>query len=188
MKPKAVLFVAQDVQDEEYIYPYYRLKEDFDLTTVLSVHKNNLSPKGKYGIPIKYDTTTDSNQWYDSSQMPELIYIPGGWAPEIMRMDEKILDFIREAVKHDTVIAAICHGPQVLISADVIKDRIVTGYIGIKDDIINAGAIYKNLPVVSSKNIFTSPHYKYQPEFMAEICKYVLDIFEYCKTCKMQHK
>mgnify|MGYP003659398872 CR=1 FL=1 len=83
----------------------------------------------------------------------------------------RVLDFIREAVKHDTVIAAICHGPQVLISADVIKDRIVTGYIGIKDDIINAGATYKDLPIVNSGNIFTSPHYRYQPEFMKEISK-----------------
>jgi protease I len=166
-KPNVVMFVAQDIQDEEYIYPYYRFQEDCDLQTILVVHKGNVNATCKNGNPIRYQKaiTEDSNPAYP---LPDLVYIPGGWAPEIMRMNPFVLDYLNICNNHEVPIAAICHGPQVLISAGIAKGYTMTGYVGIKDDIENAGARYHKGPWVRSNNVITCDHYRNQPEFMKE--------------------
>lgn len=171
---KTVILVAQGVQDQEFWYPYYRLKEaELDVKVVASL-KDNLEVKshtitGKYGIPIQFDYTTKTLH----CQSFDLIIIPGGWqAPEIMRQDVYIFDYLYSQRKK-SIIGTICHGPQVLISADIVKGRRMTCYKGMKDDLINAGASYVDLPVVVDKNIITSPHYDNNPEFMKAILEQI---------------
>jgi len=160
---KAVILAEKDVQDEEYIYPYYRLQEEgFELDVAVT----NCTEKvvGKYGIPIKANISFNL-LWAENY---DLVVIPGGWAPEKMRMNSYVLNFVKKCDEMGKVIAAICHGPQVLISAGIVKGRKVTGYVGIKDDITNAGATYVDAGVVVDGNLVTSPHYKNNPEFMRE--------------------
>ena len=71
------------------------------------------------------------------------------------------------------LVAAICHGPWVCISARILKDRNVTGYMSIKDDIINSGATYVDDAVVIDGNLITSPHYKNNGDFMKAVVTYL---------------
>ena len=79
---------------------------------------------------------------------------------EKVRQDKKIINFISEFNNQKKVIACICSGAQLLISAKVVKGRKIAGYYSMKDDLVNAGAIYTDLPAVVDKNIVTTAHYK----------------------------
>jgi len=97
----------------------------------------------------------------------DLIVVPGGReAPERIRQIKEALTFIKEAHGSGVTIASICHGPWVLISAGIIKGKMATGYVGIKDDLINAGANYLDVPVAVDENIVTSPHFRDLPAWM----------------------
>jgi protease I len=92
----------------------------------------------------------------------DLLVIPGGVkALEKLRQEQSALDFITEWDDRDKMIACICHGAQMLISANVVEGRKISGYYSIKDDIINAGAIYEDAPIVDAGNIISCPHYKW---------------------------
>jgi protease I len=84
------------------------------------------------------------------------IIIPGGAAPEALRLNKDVLKFVRECMQNAKPVAAICHGPQVLISAGVLKGRTLTSYVGIRDDVTNAGARYLDQEVVIDNNLVTS--------------------------------
>lgn len=164
---KAALLVAEGCQDHEFFYPFYRLQEfGCELDVILSPSKGKTDNiKGKYGIPIKWNKLSSevTNDLYD------LIVIPGGWqCPEILRMDEHILALVEKHFLESKIIAAICHGPQVLISALFDQDvhLMMTGYKGIMHDIINAGHSYVDKPVVNYESIITAQHYNDNPEFM----------------------
>ncbi len=167
---RAVIITAQGVQDEEFIYPYYRLQEaGFDLDVGV-VFPNPYERKctGKYGIPVQntilvWDRELHSNRF-------DLVIIPGGWeAPERVRQSDVVLKFLQDMDKEGKTIGAICHGPSVLISAGVVKGRKMTCYKGMKDDLANAGALYEDSCVVVDRNIVTAPHYRNNPEFMREV-------------------
>lgn len=165
---KAVIFVANGVQDEEFLYPYYRLQEaGFSLDVVHSVEDRNQNEvRGKYGIPIKITRKSDGllDKDYD------ILIIPGGWqCPEILRQDLEIVSYIRNANSKGKIIGAICHGPQVLISAGICRGRKLTCYKGMADDLKNSGANYVESDLVIDQNIITSPHYKDNPKFMRAV-------------------
>lgn len=167
---KIVILVTDGVQDEEFIYPYYRLKEESEIDLHV-LTPDGQSCKGKYGIPIR--DIYGSFQWLINDEYDAVI-IPGGWeCPEKLRMDTRVTEFLKRMNKNSNrLIAAICHGPQVLISAQILKDRHITAYAGIADDIKNAGAIfYKDHPVIADyqegvATIITSPHYKHGPQWI----------------------
>lgn len=172
MSKSACILVAQGVQDEEFIYPYYRLQEaNFDLDVVFVTTPKYNKPEGKYGIPFHYDYLMDELT-IEAFDRYDLFIIPGGWqAPEIMRMDNKVIDVLRLAEDKNKIIAAICHGPQVLISAGVGRGKQMTGFAGIRHDIENAGYDYVHKAVVNDGGIITSPHYKNNPDFMREVLR-----------------
>ena len=90
-----------------------------------------------------------------------MLVIPGGVkAMEKVRQNMDIIKFITDFDKEKKLIACICSGAQLLISAKVVKDRKISGYYSMKDDLINAGAIYTDLPAVIDNNIITTAHYK----------------------------
>ena len=84
------------------------------------------------------------------------LVIPGGYCPERLRMNASVLELVRKVYAAGKLLAAICHGPQVLISAGVLSKKRVTGYLGIWDDLRNAGALVVDEPVVIDENIITS--------------------------------
>lgn len=166
---RVVIITAQGFQDEEVIYPYYRLKEegyDVDLAT-----KNAETVKGKFGTParVNADALTLNADDYDA------VILPGGFeAPDRVRLIPEVLKFVREMNEKGKLIAAICHGPWIMISADIVRGRSITSYWSIEADVRNAGANYKHKePVVIDGNIITSPHYDYNGEFMKAVVQYL---------------
>ncbi len=161
---RAVIITAQGVQDEEFIYPYYRLQEagfDLDVATI-----TGRDVQGKYGIPV----IATASSYNLAAHKYDLAVIPGGWeAPERVRQNDHVLRFLRDMDKEGKTIGAICHGPSVLISAGIVKGRKMTCYRGMKDDLVNAGALYEDSCVVVDRNIVTAPHYRNNPEFMREV-------------------
>lgn len=163
---RAVIITGPGFQDEEYIYPYYRLQEANFMVDVAT--KDKESVKGKYGITAK--PTIDVKDLKESNY--DLVILPGGHeAPDRVRQIKEVLDFVKAMNDKGKVISAICHGPWIMISAGIVRGRRISGYIAIKDDIQNAGAGYVDAPVVVDDNIITSPHYKYNGDWMRETLK-----------------
>lgn len=159
---RAVILADKGVQDEE-MYPLNRLKEARFEVDVASITSGQFH--GKYGIPFHANKTTSEIREEDY----DLAIVPGGWgSPEIIRQCPHALKFLQDMNKESKVIAAICHGPWVLISAKIVKERKMTCYKGMKDDLENAGAIYVDENVVVDGNIITAPHYRNNPEWMRE--------------------
>lgn len=178
-KHAAILF-AQGVQDEEFIYPYYRLQEDgFKVKTLFIPTQKYNQPIGKYGI--QFPVTRSWDKFHDDyfihqATECDILIIPGGWqCPEILRMSDIVRRVVREFAYRSKIIAAICHGPQVLISADVGKSKSMTGFEGIHDDITNYSRVRPPCDerVVHDGNfgydLITAQHYKDNPEFMKKI-------------------
>ncbi|MEZ7891257.1 MAG: DJ-1/PfpI family protein [Candidatus Wallbacteria bacterium] len=120
-------------------------------------------------IPVTKQISQAKAEDYD------MILIPGGaWNPIIMRTDGQILDFIKKANENKLLITSICHGPQVLLSAGIIKGKTATGVGDIRGDMKNGGVnVIENLPVVVDGNILTSRDPKDLAEFCMAIEKYL---------------
>ena len=163
---RAVIITGPGFQDEEYIYPYYRLQEAGFKVDVAVKGKETII--GKYGLPVKptMDTAALDEKDFD------LVILPGGYeAPDRVRQIKEVLAFVKAMYEKNKIVSTICHGPWILISAGIVKGKKVTGYVGIKDDLINAGAEYVEAPVVVDGNIISSPHYKYNGDWMRETLK-----------------
>ena len=157
---KGLIISGNLAQDHEFIYPYYRLlEEDYEVDVCLLE-----------GVPVKgiLGTTLPPNKQQKVKKIENvkvedyaLLVLPGGVkAMEKVRQEKKIIDFISEFNKTKKIIACICSGAQLLISAKVVKGRKIAGYYSMKDDLVNAGAIYTDLPAVVDGNIITTAHYK----------------------------
>ena len=154
-------------QDHEFIYPYYRLLEE----------KSNLDVCIIGGKPVKgfLGTTLPPNKDHKVKDIHEikvekydLLVLPGGVkAMEKIRQEQKLISFISEFYKAGKIIACICSGAQLLISAKIVKGKKIAGYYSMKDDIINAGGIYTDLPAVVDDRIITTAHYKDMGPWMA---------------------
>jgi len=169
MTVRAVIIIGPGFQDEEYIYPYYRLQEAGYQVDVAS--KDGAVVYGKYGVPARPTMkTADLNP--DNF---DLVVFPGGFeCPDRVRLLPEVLEFTRQMDKQNKVIGAICHGPWVLISAGITKDRKITAYWSIEADVRNSGADYQHkVPVVIDDNIVTSPHYANNGDFMKGVIETV---------------
>ncbi|MBI2596260.1 type 1 glutamine amidotransferase [Candidatus Daviesbacteria bacterium] len=167
MKKRALIITGKYVQDHEYIYPYYRLQEaGFKVDVAIKNKEIVLGVNGTKVVPTK-DTTNLRVSDYD------LLIIPGGAkCMEYLRQEKTVIDFISKFAKAGKVIAAICHGSQMLISAKIVKGKKVSGYYSIRDDIENAGANYIDAPSVIDGKLVTSPHYKYLPQWMRDTLEF----------------
>jgi protease I len=168
MTKRAVIITGPGFQDEEYVYPYYRLLEAGFETEVAT--KGGEVVIGKYGVPARATMkTTDLN-----ADNFDMVILPGGFeAPDRVRLLPEVLEFIREMDKQKKLIAAICHGPWILISAGVTKGRKMTGFWSIEADIVNSGADYQHkAPLVVDGNFITSPHYNNNHDFMKAVVAY----------------
>ncbi len=162
----ALIIAGRLNQDHEFIYPFYRLKEEgYDVTTAI---EENKIVNGYFGtkIPPQKNDKVISFEKLDV-KFYDLLIIPGGVkAMEHLRLNKNVLEFIKEFDELEKTIGAICSAALLLISAKVVKGRKVSGYYAWKDDIENAGATYVDKPCVIDKNLITSPHYKYNGEWM----------------------
>jgi protease I len=161
---KALLFVENGFEDAEALYPYYRLQEAGFAVDVVGPAKGKVYT-GKYGYPL---TAGLAPADVDIAAYAAVI-VPGGQAPDRMRVDEGLVEILRAAHARGVVIGAICHGPQLLIEADLVRGRNVTCYKSVLTDILNAGAIYHDLPAVVDANIVTSRAPADLPDFCREV-------------------
>ena len=168
---KAIIISGNLAQDHEFIYPYYRLLEaDFEVDVCLLEGK---PVKGILGttLPPNKDQVVKT---IDQIKIDDykILVLPGGVkAMEKVRQEQKIINFITKFNKQNKIIACICSGAQLLISAKVVKGRKIAGYYSMKDDLINAGAIYTDEPAVIDGNIITTAHYKDMGPWMREVLK-----------------
>jgi protease I len=168
---KGIIISGSLAQDHEFIYPYYRLlEEDIKIDVCL------LEGKPVVGI---LGTTLPPNKEQIIKKIEDIkvadydvLVLPGGVkAMEKVRQNKDIIKFISDFDKEKKIIACICSGAQLLISAKVVKGRKIAGYYSMKDDLINAGANYTDLPAVIDDNIITTAHYKDMGPWMKEVIK-----------------
>ena len=162
---KVAILIEEFVEDVEFLYPYYRFKEEGWEVDVISPKKGTF--RGKKGMTHTSDKSIDEVKAEDH----DLLFIPGGYAPDRLRRYEKILQFVRDIYNSGKIVGSICHGPWVLISAGVVKGKKIAGYYAIKDDLINAGAIYTGKAVEKDGNLFTGTDPSAMPELLKEIIK-----------------
>ena len=161
---KVLIFVDNDYEDQELQYPKYRLLEA-GAEVVVAGPKAGASYKGKYGYPQKADVAIAD---VDPAQFDGLI-VPGGWCPDKLRRDPNVLTITRHFAEAGKLLAAICHGGWIPISAGVLDGVRQTGSPGIKDDLINAGAEWTDAEVVTDRHFVSSRRPDDLPAFMRAV-------------------
>lgn len=150
LKHQNVLIITADnTQDLEFFYPYYRFSEDGYTVDVAT--PNGGAFKGKMGMGLKETKSVNDVKANDYS----LLYIPGGKAPEELRKNDKVLSIVKEFAKLGKPIAAICHGAQVLVSADIIKGKRISAWPEVKSEVEQAGATFVDEALVEDGQFIT---------------------------------
>ena len=167
LQGKRIAVLAADLyQEMEIWYPLLRFREDGAETVAVGAEAGK-TYSSKKGYPVVADLSIANVHAADF----DAVIVPGGWAPDILRQDERILNFVREMDKAGKIVGAICHAGWVLCSADVLRGRKVTCYKAIKDDMIHAGAEYVDQEEVVDRNFITSRMPTDLPAFCREIAK-----------------
>jgi protease I len=162
---KIALFVAEMYEDLEYWYPYLRMQEEGAEVTSIGPEagiyhgKNGLSAEAALPAPAA------------RPEEYQALIIPGGYSPDYMRRSREMVDFVRQMHESGKVVAAICHGPWLLVSADIIRGKRVTSFFSLKDDVVNAGGIWIDEEAVQDGNIITSRKVSDLPAF----CRMIID-------------
>ena len=165
LQGKRIAVLAADLyQEMEIWYPLLRFREDGAETVAVGAEAGK-TYSSKKGYPVVADLSIANVHAADF----DAVIVPGGWAPDILRQDERILNFVREMDKAGKIVGAICHAGWVLCSADVLRGRKVTCYKAIKDDMIHAGAEYVDQEEVVDRNFITSRMPTDLPAFCREI-------------------
>lgn len=167
--PNAVLAFLDDIyEDLELWYPKLRLEEAGFVTRVAGPELRTYA--GKHGYPATADLRLSDARSADFAGL----LIPGGFMPDKLRRDPKVLALTREFFEQGKLVAFICHGGWIPISAKILKGRRVTGSRGIKDDLENAGAVWVDEPVVIDGNLISSR----TPKDLAPFAKAVVDFLQ----------
>ena len=161
---KAIVLVEDQFNDYELIYPYYRLLEA-GAETLLVGPEAKKTYKGKSGTTA----TSGASAGEIDPGSCHAVVIPGGYAPDRMRRHQSMVDLVRSMHEQGKVVAAICHAGWMLASAGVLKEREVTSFSSIKDDMIHAGARWKDSEVVVDGNLVTSRTPEDLPAFMRSV-------------------
>ncbi len=160
LKGKRVAMVlARNFEDIEATDPKDYLEQRGAKVTVIGLDSNPI--EGKKGAVLKPDTTFDQT----SVAEYDALVIPGGGSPEQLRINDAAVSFTRDFVESGKPVASICHGPQLLISAEVVRGRTLTCVATIRDDVKNAGANYVDDALVTDGNLITSRVPKDLPQF-----------------------
>lgn len=150
-KGRIAILTADQVEDTEFFYPYYRFVEEGYEVDVLTPDGNGVT--GYKGLPLKTGTRPIEGAVpteYDA------LFIPGGLAPGSLRTDETALAFVRDFADTGRPVGALCHGPQVLISAGLAEGRRLTSWKDVEPEITAAGAIYVDDPLVEDGQFVTA--------------------------------
>lgn len=147
---RVAVLVENLYEDLELWYPVLRFREAGAEVSIVGAGAPTYA--SKHG----YEARADKNADRVGADDFDAVIIPGGYAPDRMRLHKAMVDLVREMNRKGKVVAAICHGGWMLASANVVRGKKVTGYIAIKDDLENAGASYEDREVVRDGNLVTS--------------------------------
>ena len=150
MSKTLLTFVDDIYEDLELWYPLLRAQEAGYAARVAAIELRTYA--GKHGYPAASDIMLADARSQDFSGL----LIPGGFMPDKLRRDPKVLSLTREFFEQGKLVAFICHGGWIPISAKILRGKRVTGSLGIKDDFENAGALWVNEPVVTDGNLISS--------------------------------
>ena len=164
---RLLMFVGDDYEVLELWYPKLRLAEAGAHVTVAGP-KGDTVYKGKHGYPCRSDVAI---ALMESSDFHGVV-IPGGFMPDQLRRDDKVKRLVREFADREKLVAAICHGGWIPISAGVYRGVRVTGSPGIKDDLENAGAIWQDAPVVVDRHFVSSR----KPDDLPDFCRAIIEV------------
>lgn len=168
LQGQSVLFFTGDIyEDLELWYPRLRLIEAGASVTVAGEKAGELY-HGKHGYPNVSDAAIDDV----SSDRFDALVVPGGFMPDKLRRNPKVLQLVREFFEAGKPVAAICHGGWIPISAEIYKGVRVTGSPGIKDDLVNAGAIFEDAAVVVDRNSISSR----RPDDLPDFCRALIQM------------
>jgi protease I len=170
MPKNAVIITGPGFQDHDVIYTYYRLAEEGWAAEVAT--RDGAAVTGKFGVPLPMDKTASpliSFDELDPADYDAVILTGGHEAPDRIRQDRRVLDFVRAMADGGKVVAGLCHGPWIMVSAGVLRGRRACAYIGLRDDVINAGAQVIDSDVVIDGNIITCSYYAYVGTFMRAV-------------------
>ncbi|MBP2682463.1 MAG: glutamine amidotransferase [Deltaproteobacteria bacterium] len=173
LKGKHVAVLAEDLyEDLELWYPVHRFREAGAKVTIVGGGASGYS--SKHGYPVVPDAAAEKVNAADF----DAVIIPGGYAPDRMRRHKAMVDLVRDMFARGKVVAAICHGGWMLVSADVLRGRKATCFFAIKDDLTNAGALYEDREVVRDGNLVTSR----KPEDLPAFCRTILQALSGAKA------
>jgi protease I len=156
--------VGEDFEDSELMKPLEALREAGHEIDLLGI-KAGEKVKGKKGTEVTLDAavTEKDPKSYDA------LVIPGGYSPDHLRMNKEVVRFVQAMVRADKVIAAVCHGPQLLIEADAVEDKQLTSWPSVRTDLLNAGAKWVDREVVVDGKLISSRKPDDLPAFIAAI-------------------
>lgn len=164
---RIVIFVDNLYQEMELWVPYYRFQEAGALV-VLAGAEAGATYTSKLGYPAKSDVSYAQLNPRDFDG----VVVPGGYAPDRMRRYREANQFVHDVDAGGKLVAAICHGPWVLCSAQMLQGRRATSFFAIKDDVIHAGARWEDAEVVVDGNLVTSR----SPEDLPAFCRACIQV------------
>lgn len=148
---RILVLIDHQYEDLELWYPKIRLEEENAQVVVAAPETGIIH--GKHGYPAKVDVAIDdiSDKGFDG------VLLPGGFAPDTLRRLESVKEIVRRFAYDSRLIAFICHGGWIPVSANILSGRRVTGSLGVKDDLVNAGAVWVDAPLVADENFISAP-------------------------------
>lgn len=158
--------LEEGFEDLEFWVPLMRLREDGARVTIVGSGKGERFT-GKHCLEAKVDVSAEQVQSADF----DAVVVPGGWAPDKLRRYPAVTGLVREIYQQGKIVAAICHAGLVLISAGIVKGQKSTGSLGIKDDLVNAGAIWVDEPAFRDGNLVWGRVVEDIPDFCRELVK-----------------
>jgi protease I len=149
---KIACLLGQGFEDSEFRVPYDRLRAEGYQVDIVGVKAGDelKGYRGKEKVKTEKAIGSVEAEDYDA------LFIPGGQSPDHLRVDQRVIDFVRDFENSGKVIAAVCHGPQLLEAAHLVKGRTLTAWRTVQDDLRQMGATVKDEPVVRDRNWITS--------------------------------
>jgi len=149
---KIAMLLGEEFEDSEFTVPCERLRAAGHEVTVIG-EQRGATVHGKRAKTTALITATPAD--VDAESFDALV-IPGGHSPDHLRMNREIVAFVRRFCETGKPVAAVCHGPQLLIEAGVVRGRTMTSWPSVKTDLENAGAHWVDQQVVEDGNLITS--------------------------------
>lgn len=166
---RTVIITGPGFQDHDVVYTYYRCREDGHPVEIAT--KSGEPVIGKYGVSVPMDKRSKPNITFDDlhAENFDIVILTGGHeAPDRVRQDVRVKAFVRQMAETGKIVAGLCHGPWIMISAGIMNGKKACAYAGLHDDMMNSGANVIEADVVVDGNIITCSYYAECGKFMRE--------------------